>query len=216
MFESCIEIRNHYSDFLDGLCQPEALKSIRFHLTYCLACEAELARRQALRADLRGLARLQVPPELALRLRVSLSHHLHRNVLGRMVVRLDNFFRPLLLPATGGILTAMVCFGIFMGAGAPPVSHVPDVSFQVGTPPRVDKLMPMTFSNEDQAVVVVTTIDAGGRLKDYRLLSGRPSPELTHHLDRMLFFSRFAPATTLGKPTEGQMVLSLRRITVRG
>jgi hypothetical protein len=35
-------------------------------------------------------------------------------------------------------------------------------------------------------------------------------------LDRMIYFSVYKPATMFGKPTDGEVVLSLRRITVRG
>ena len=73
MFEGCVEIRNHYSDYLDGLCDPQVLKSIRFHLSYCGSCRRELEVWETMQADLRGLPRCQVPPELALRLRVEVS-----------------------------------------------------------------------------------------------------------------------------------------------
>jgi hypothetical protein len=50
----------------------------------------------------------------------------------------------------------------------------------------------------------------------YRVLSGQLSPQLVRDLDRIIYFSLFDPATAFGKPTDGQVVLSLRRITVRG
>jgi hypothetical protein len=53
-------------------------------------------------------------------------------------------------------------------------------------------------------------------VKGYRVLSGQNSPELMQRLDRMIYFSVFQPATAFGKPTDGEVVLSLRRITVRG
>jgi hypothetical protein len=216
MFESCVEIRSHFSDYLDDLCTPEALKSIRFHLAYCAACGEELAQWQSLQADLRGLARRRVPPDLALRLRVRLSQHLHRHYLPGLWVRLGNLLKPLLIPATGGILTAVICFCLIMGSGVAPVTNTPDVPLQIVTPPRVRALAPMDFNTDDNPLVLVTQIDAAGRVKGYRLLSGQNSPELTQRLDRMIYFSIFQPATTFGMPRDGEVVLSLRRITVRG
>ncbi len=189
---------------------------MRFHLTYCAACRDELERYEALQSDIRALPRHRVPPELALRLRVRLSQQLHRNLLGRLRVRLENALQPLVLPASGGVLTAMICFGLILGLKATPGANTPDVPFQLGTAPRVRALAPINLSTGEQAVVLVTTINADGRVKDYKVLSGQPSPELTRRLDRMLFLSLFEPATSLGKPTDGQVVLSLRRITVRG
>ncbi len=216
MFESCIEIRGHFSDYLEGLSDSDALRSLRFHLTYCAACRDELDRAEALRADLRALRRRHVPAELALRLRVRLSQELHKNLVGRLLVRLENALQPLLLPASAGVLTAIICFGLIMGAGFVPVSNGPDVPLQIATPPRVRALAPINFSTGDQAVVVVTHVDAEGRASGYKVLSGQDSPELLERLDRMIYFSVFQPATTFGKPTGGQVVLSLRRITVRG
>jgi len=65
-------------------------------------------------------------------------------------------------------------------------------------------------------VIVVVPVDAGGRAMGYRVLSGATSPELLRQLDRVIYFSNFQPATWYGQPTDGQFVLSLRRITVRG
>ena len=74
----------------------------------------------------------------------------------------------------------------------------------------------MDFNTGDNGLVLVTQINAEGRVKGYRVLSGQRSPELMQRLDRMIYFSIFQPATMFGKPTDGQVVLSLRRITVRG
>jgi hypothetical protein len=217
MFESCVEIRNHFSNYLDDLCEAEARKSIRFHLSYCEVCREELEQRQELQADLRALPRRQVPADLALRLRVQMSQLSRPNPFLIFWTHLEELLKPLLIPATGGVLAAVICFCSFMGARVVPISTVPDVPLQqLVTPPRVSALAPMDFSTGDNALVLVTQIDSSGRAKGYRVLSGENSPELTQQLDRMIYFSVFQPATTFGKPTDGEMVLSLRRITVRG
>jgi len=216
MFESCLEIRGYFSDYLDGLCDWEAVRSIRFHLSYCASCCAELDRWQALQADLRALPRRRVPPELGLRLRVRMSQQLHRNLLGCLWVRLENALQPLLLPASGGVLVAIICFGLIMGSQVAPVTTYGDVPLQISTPPRVRELAPITFNTGDQGVVLLTRLDAAGRVLSYEVLSGQQSPELIRSLDRVIYFSLFDPATTFGKPTHGQLVLNLLRITVRG
>lgn len=216
MFESCVEIRNHFSDCLDALCGPETLRSIRYHLDYCASCRDELNRSQALQADLRKLTRRRVPPELALRLRVLLSRELHRDLLGRLWVHVENALQPLFFPASAGVLTSIIFFGLFLGAYVVPETNIPDVPIQLLTPPRVRTLAPIDFSTDDRAVVLFTRIGADGRVVHYKVLSGQDSPELMRRLDRIMLFSRFHPATMFGRPTDGQMVLSLRRITVRG
>ena len=215
MFEGCIEIRNHYSDYLDGLCEPQVLKSIRFHLRYCESCRCELEAWESVKADLRAMSHRQVPPELALRLRVEVSQALHRNWLERLRVRLNNALQPVLLPASGGVLTAVICFCLIMGSVVVPANTAPDVPLAFATPPRVQAVPAFDFDS-DTPVMVVAKIDAGGRAMGYRVLSGGNSPELIHQLDRVIYFSNFQPATWFGRPTDGQVVLSLRRITVRG
>ena len=216
MFGSCVEIRRHFSDYLDGRCAPETVRSILKHLRSCAACQAEWDCCQSVREDFRSLPRQQVPPELALRLRVRLSQQLHRNLFSRLAVHLENALRPLLLPGTAGVLTAIICFGLIMGWQTIPVTNDPDVPLRFWTPPRLRELAPINFSTDEQSVVVVTHIDAGGRVLGYKVLSGQDSPELMQRLDRVIYFSLFEPATMFGKPTDGSLVLSLRRITVRG
>jgi hypothetical protein len=216
MFESCVEIRNHFSDFLDDRCEPEARKSIRYHLKYCAACAERLEEWQTVRDELKALPRRQVPPELALRLRVQMSRHLNKSPLADLQVWLENALKPLLLPATGGVLTAVICFCLIMGSQVNPVASGPDVSLEMAQPARVEQLAPMDFRTDENGLVLVTQINAEGRVTGYRILSGPRSPELMHRLDRMIYFSIFQPATMFGKPTDGQVVLSLRQITVRG
>jgi hypothetical protein len=216
MFESCVEIRGNFSPYVDGECDRDVRRSVQFHLNYCLSCREELGRWRELQAALRGLPRRQVPAQLALKVRVLLSQELHRNLLGRLAVRFENALQPLLLPASAGILTAVICFGIIMGSATPAVSNTPDVPMQFVTPPRIATLWPLDFNTGDQPLVLVTQIDASGRVTDYQVLSGQRSPELTYRLNRMMCYSLFRPATMFGKPTHGRMVLSLRRITVRG
>ncbi len=217
MFESCVEIRQHFSDYLDGECDRATFRSVRFHLDYCAACQEEFERFETMLGDLRSLARRRVPEELALQLRVLASRHAHSEVLGRLRLFLDNALKPLLLPASGGVLTAVLMFGLIMGSQIVPVTSYSDEPPQVLTaPPRVEVLPPMTFTNGEDTIVLVTYVDSEGRVISYQVLSGQSSPALLRRLDRMLYQTQFKPALSDGRPTDGKVVLSLRRITVRG
>lgn len=216
MFESCTEIRSHFSDYIDGHCDRDQLRSIRFHLGYCGWCREELAHWETLQSDLRGLPRRRVSPELALQLRVRMSQRIHSRIFSRLWVNIENALKPLVLPASGGVMTAIIFFGLIMGSQFAPPSNLPDVPLEIVTPPRLRELPPFNFKNDDQPVVLLTQVDAAGRVIGYKLLSGKLTPELTDRLDRVMYFSVFDPATTFGTPRDGQVVLSLRRITVRG
>jgi hypothetical protein len=216
MFETCIEIRNHFSDYVDGLCTQEARKAIRYHLSFCEVCRERLEQWQAVQQELHSLRRRQVPPELALRLRVQMSQLLNTKPLASLRVRLSNALKPLLIPAFGGVVVAVICFCLIMGQHVVPMTGEPDVTVQLVQPARVQTLAPMDFSTGDHDIVLEIPINAAGRVKGYRLVSGQGSPEVMQRLDRMVYFSIFKPATMFGKPTDGQVILSLRRITVRG
>jgi hypothetical protein len=216
MFESCLEIRNHFSDYVDGLCSQETLRSLRYHLRYCGACRRELDCARALRLELRSLPRRPVPAAPDLRLKVRVSQELNRNILGRMVVRLDNMFRDLLLPASGGLAVAIFCFFLFLGFQAAPVNSRPDVPLSFVTPAQVLTLGPVDFNTGYKSVVIVTNIDSAGQVTGYHVLSGQNSPELMHKLDRLIYFSQFSPARTFGRPTTGRVILALKQIVVRG
>lgn len=217
MFEGCVEIRSHFSDYLDHLCTQEARKSVNYHLSFCPSCQQRLEQMQFVQEELKALPRRRVPAELALRLRVQMSHRLNPNFFSSLWVRLENALKPLLIPATGGVLTAVICFCLIMGSqGAPAGGDDQDVTVQLATPARVEQLAPMDFNTGDSGLVVLTQINAEGRVKGYRILSGQRSPELMHRLDLMVYYSVFKPATMFGRPTDGEVILSLRRITVRG
>jgi len=216
MFENCVEIRSQFSKYLDGECDRETVRSIRYHLTFCWSCREELELRRTLQMDLRTLPVEHVPPEVALGLRVALSQYLHRNLLGRAFLFVENAIKPLMFPASAGVLAAILCFGLILGSSDLPVANAPERAPTVSTPPRVRTLGPISFPTDEEPVVLVTHVDDMGRVTYYQILSGQDSPALMERLDQMLYASYFQPAKMYGKPTDGQVVLSLRRITVRG
>ena len=216
MFESCVEIRRNFSDYLDGDCDRATFRSIRFHLEYCASCRQELERMEMMVSDLRSLPTRRVPEDLSLRLRVQLSRHLHQNLFEKLRMFLDNALKPLLLPASGGMLAAVICFVLIMGSQIVPAANVGSDQEDLSSPPRVQTLAPINFQTGDEDIVLLTNIDAEGRVLSYRVLSGVHSATVLHHLDRMMYLSHFQPAMVGGRPTGGQVVLSLRRITVRG
>ena len=84
------------------------------------------------------------------------------------------------------------------------------------TPPRLRELPPINFNTDDDQLVVLTRVSAAGHVLSYEVVSGQVSPEVRYNLDRLIYFSVFEPATTFGTPTDGKVLLSLSRITVRG
>lgn len=218
MFENCTEIRGMFTSYLDGYCDRAELKSIRYHLGNCDSCQSELERLQTIQAELRALPRRRIPSDLALELRVRLSQYLHNDWVSRWQVRFENSLKPLVIPAAGGVFAAAICFVLLLSANPIklPAVQRPDVPISLITPPRLRELPPINFNTNDDQLVLMTRVDAAGRVKSYEVVSGQVSPEVRYNLDRLMYFSVFEPATTFGTPTDGKVLLALSRITVRG
>ena len=212
MFESCLEIRRLFSEYLDDVCSDETRHSIRYHLRQCAGCERELERYQLLFSDLRALPAPRLSASAELRLSVALSRARHSNLLSNLGVRLENAVRPLLLPASGAVLAGFLCLGLTLSWLVPPSSR--PMSSR-STRAEVEALEPVDFDTGTDGLWLVTHVNAAGRVVDYEVVGGESSPRLKSQLDRVMYFSVFRPATRLGRPTDGQLVLSLRRITVR-
>ena len=214
MFESCVQIREQFSEYVEGACSRDLVLSIRYHLRHCVACAAEFESYETMMADLRCLPRPKPSPATDLRLNVAVSQARSSDTWNVLRLRFENAFRPLLLPATGAVLAGLICFGVTLECLIAPPTLV-DAS-TITTPARIESLAPLDVNIGSDGVVLVTHVNADGQVIEYRVLSGTPSPELKPELDRVMYFSVFRPATRLGKPTDSQLVLSLRRITVRG
>jgi anti-sigma factor RsiW len=214
MFESCLEIRRQFSEYVDDVCSDETRHSIRYHLRTCGGCERELERYQLLCSDLRALPVPRLPASAELRLNVTLSRARHSNVLSSLGVRFENALRPLLLPASGAVLAGVFCLALTLSCLIVPPAAPPDNPLATGA--AVEALEPVDFDTGADGLCLVTHVNADGRVVDYSVVGGQRSPRLKSELDRVMYFSVFRPATRLGKPTDGELVLSLRRITVRG
>ena len=180
---------------------------------------------ESLNRALRSLARRRPPAELTSRLLVAASRERLR-VAGQSIVfadrcRLffDNLMRPLALPFAGGIFSTVLLFSMcMMPLYSVHASSIIDVPTGLHTDAQLLLTAPIAASPGD--VIVDVSIDAEGRMIDYKILSGGGSRDeaLRRSIEGTLLLTRFVPATAFGQPVEGRMRLSLRtsRIDVRG
>ena len=136
--------------------------------------------------------------------------------------RVNDTFRGFMVPATAGVLSAVIFFGLLIGFFAlPPQLEASDndVPTMLYTPPELT-LSPfgweMSSINADSLVVDVT-VDPSGRVQDYTILSAPPDAKaILPQLNNMLIFTVFRPATSFGQPVAGRAVLSFSRVVVKG
>jgi len=219
----CTEANVLISAHLDAAVARAEMSALQMHLEQCRPCSI---RHQALRRTqvaVASLGRKAAPTDLALKLRVSLSRELARSRQSRWeVIRIkwENALDVLMVPATGGFVTAVLTFGLLINLLVP--GHLPrinDVPTMLFTPPELQST-PFEVSvdaSHGEPLIVEAVIGADGRVQDYRVLSGGESTGAQiAELKNMLIFATFRPATSFGRPTVGRAIVAFSRIQVKG
>jgi len=238
----CNTVRSKLAGYLDdavtGAARVEERIEIREHLEGCNVCRAELQKFRKLAVLLSRMPKSLPPADLAVRIKVAAaqSQHSHdwpsrlRRMKDRAEILLDNVFRPLTLPATGGFFSAILVFVLVFQMIVPGITVRAvqnDVALNLMRPAELLTLTdyPQSWSQDQSdlelslphGLLIDVTVDAHGQMTDYQILSGPDSVELRRQLDQMLLFSRFSPMLSFGRPTAGgHVVLSFSAVHVRG
>ena len=223
---NCNRARSLFSSYLDGAVPGRQMQAIAQHLGECVACRSEYAAWQRAQQLVSSLGPKPAPPELALRLRVAISQAAVQGAQHRfqgLLVRWQNLANTFMLPATAGLISAVIFFGVLIGFMAMPIqlsASRDDVPTLLYTPPRLQTLpsdLGLQSAANSEPVVVETLVDANGRVQDYRILSGpADTRRLEPQLNNIMIFTTFQPATAFGVPTSGRAVLSFAKINVGG
>jgi hypothetical protein len=221
----CPGAKRLFSPYLDGAVTGAEMIALQNHISDCASCNGHYESLRRSQRLLAGVPRPKAPADLGLRLRLAISREAaqaRRFPFEGLMVRLENAFREHMVPATAGFLSALIIFGIAMVYFVAPSSlqannDVPLV--MVNTAPQ---LLPSAFGmtlptiNAD-SLVIEAYVDANGRVQDYRILSdSNESNEVLPEVKRMLIFTTFRPALSMGRPTPSRAVLSFSRISVKG
>jgi hypothetical protein len=238
----CTTVRKNLAGYLDdamtGAGRVRERAAIRKHLEGCDACREELQGFRRLGVLLSRVPRNVPPADLAVRIKVAAAQAQHsqdwasrfRHWKDRAEVLLDNVFRPLTVPATGGLFSAILVFALVFQMIVPGITVRAvenDVPINVMRPAELVSLSdyPQSWAPEQHdtelslphGLLVDVTVDAQGHMTGYQILSGPHSLELRRQLDQMLLFSRFSPMLSFGRPTAGgHVVLSFSAVRVRG
>ena len=220
----CSVMRRLMSSYLDRAVTREQWAQISEHLGICVECRAEYDGLRETQKLVGSLGRKAAPPEVALRVRVALSQELAKARRPRwesLLVRWQNAFNAIMVPATAGLVTTVVIFGLLISFLYYPgqLSAANDVPTAFYTPPEL-QFAPFDLatgvSNTD-ALIVEAYVDANGRVQDYRVLSGPENmTSLPQELKNVLIFTTFRPATSFGRPTSSRAILSFSKIQVKG
>lgn len=221
---------------LPGSLGPEGHAHIGAHLESCPSCRRELERYRRIQRMMSVAARPSPPPELGLRILLAISNARAlggfagrlRRAKQRLEVVLENIFEPVALPATGGILVALLVFALVyqvLGVGMPVGAATADSPTHLLQPARLEvlagfqmsRLEEMTRTGGQHPLLVEAMVNADGQAVSYRVISGHLDVSMQRELDQVLFFSRFRPEMSFGRPTSGgRVIMSFSQIRVRG
>ena len=238
----CTTVRTKLAGYLDdavtGAARVEERVEIRGHLDRCKVCRAELEHFRKLAVMLSRMPKSLPPADLAVRIKVAAAQAQQsrdwpsrlRRVKDRAEILLENVFRPLTVPATGGLFSAILVFVLVFQMIVPGITVRAvenDVPINLMRPAELVSLSdyPQSWAPEQHdlelslphGLLVDVTVDAHGHMTGYQILAGPSSLELRRQLDQMLLFSRFSPMLSFGRPTSGgHVVLSFSAVRVRG
>jgi hypothetical protein len=223
---ACRSTREQFSGYLDGVVSGKVMQQIARHLEGCPACTADFEQWRASLAIVSSIGPAKAPEDLALRLRVALSQaaaQTPRAKVDRWKIQWADVYRPFALRATAGFASAVFLIGtVAMLASmfaAPQPVEARDEPLSLVSGPRFlySSLEPDTpIGNPDSPVIVEAYVNNHGKVYDYRIVSGDPSPAMKAQLENTLLFSLFEPARSFGAPVRGTVVMSFSGVSVKG
>jgi hypothetical protein len=158
-----------------------------------------------------------MPPQLvrSIRQRVAEERRISQRVTWSW--RWGTRIEPFAVPASVGLLSALLIFGIFIRTFEVPVqASSNDVPLQIHTPPRLRTTALLETDTGIECMKVQLLIDETGRVVDFSVLKGKQSPQQMRQLQYLLVFTVFDPATIFGRPTSDTVTLALRDGRVKG
>lgn len=216
---------NNLSDFLVSMRKgmPEQRETVDETL------EELQSEREYTDNALRMLAPVEAPAEMALRIRLALSHErvrAERRFLGRVQFRCAAFFENSIKPiglqaAVAAVALLAVAGGVLMlGAVAPQQAvEANDIPLAGFSAPRY--LYSVAGEQAvggigDQPLMVEAKVDRAGRVYDYHVISGALDAVAAAALQQRMVTGVFQPAKVFGEPVRGRVLLTFADVVVHG
>ncbi|MBZ5546538.1 MAG: zf-HC2 domain-containing protein [Acidobacteriia bacterium] len=222
---NCGEAKKLFSPYLDGQASGRDMRALSGHMEECSRCAREYAAVRRTQLLLANLGSKKAPADLALKLRVAISREAAQKRRSRfegVLVRFENALNAFMVPATAGLVSAVLIFGLLLGFIALPSqlqASSGDVPLMLYTAPQLEQSVFGTSlgSIGEDSVVIEAYVDANGRVQDYRILSqSEDAKTVLPQVKNLLIFTTFRPALSMGRPTAGRAVISFSKISVRG
>jgi hypothetical protein len=222
----CMQAKALLSPYLDGMVTGAQMLSLQEHLKACSRCMGEYGSLRQTLQVLSSIDKVREPADLGLKLRLAISREAAIARRGRyegFLVRLEDSLRAFMVPATAGLVCALLIFGLVTAILAIPgplqANNTEDVPLVLNTGPELEQSVFATnlSSMTSDSLVIEAYVDQRGRVDDYKILSDPgASQQLLPEVKRMLIFTTFRPATSMGHPISSHAILSFSKINVHG
>src|SRR5215469_7449810 len=135
----CKQAKSKFSTYLDGAVSGHEMRAISAHLDGCGDCHTSYLSLQRTQTLLSSIGTRKAPSDLPLRLKIAIQQERSRSAartLQSLGLRLEHAINTFMLPATAGLTTAVIMFGVLIGFFArPEVAN--DIPTSLYTPPRL-------------------------------------------------------------------------------
>lgn len=214
----CNRAKSMFSSYLDGAVSGQEMHAVSAHVERCPHCRQSYRSLQRTQALLARLGTRKAPNDLELRLRLAIQQERTRTpkrMLQAFALQVEHGINTFMLPATAGLLSAVIMFGVLIGFFALP-TVADDIPTSLYTPPKLAS-GPYEVPGLESPVLIEANVDAAGRVEDYRILSGpHDGDSLRVKIDNALIFTTFEPARAFGQPSSGRVVLAFSSVNVKG
>jgi len=179
---NCWIAKRRSTNFIDGRLRERERARIVRHLNECQACSNEFEQMRSVRATLQSLTVVKPPAQLRAALQVAASRERQalaegsssriKRIWNRWLFRMDDFMRPITLPATGGLISSILLFGalsVTIGTTTPVSNYEVPIMYADHWGAN---LVPFQLRS---SVVLTLNLDGKGRITDYEVREGSSS-----------------------------------------
>jgi hypothetical protein len=234
----CTEIQACFSSYLDGAISGHEMLEISRHIdggedgvgggvvAGCEDCARELAAWRSTQDVLSSLGPAKAPADLALKLRIAISHeHARREVrlMDRVSLAWDNLVRPFVVQFSAGLAGTVVLGGSIMlllgMVAVPQPVQANDEPLGALTAPHLLYSMVSPgdiVTAQNTTIVVEASVDAAGRVYDFAIVSSPQDQAVRTQVADQLLGMVFQPASAFGVPIRGRVVITFDGISVHG
>ena len=221
----CSKAQNSFSAYLDGAVSGKQMRLIADHLDGCEGCREEFDGLRAMQRSLAMLGPAKAPADLAMRLRLAISHEAaekRSSWRDRLELKWENTIRPFVVQVSAGAACSVALVGsIMIGLGlfaAPQPVMANDEPLGAMTAPHYlySAVMPRPIvTNHDSAIIVEAMVNDRGQVYDYKIVSGPEDAAVQSQVVDQLMLSVFEPAKVFGAPVRGRVVMTFSGISVQ-